>query len=103
MNINQLEYFRELYIKGSFLSASETLGITQPALSLQIQKLEDELGYKLLDRNRRPIRLTIEGERFYEKAVEILRLVDELKEVSLQISEEIRGTLKVGIIPTLAP
>ena len=56
MNISQLEYLKELHSCGSFSIAAERLGITQPALSLQIQKLEEELEFKLLDRSKRPFR-----------------------------------------------
>jgi len=103
MNLSQLEYFRELYITGSFSQAAEKLGITQPGLSLQMQKLEEELGFKLIDRARRPLKLTEEGTVFYQKVIEILQQVDQLKDVVLELGEEIKGTLKIGIIPTLAP
>ena len=103
MNLIQLEYLKELQIQGNFSVAAAKLGVTQPALSLQIQKLEEELGFKLVDRSKRPLNLTEEGEVFYHKAIEILKMVDQLKQVSLDLSEEIKGNLKVGIIPTLAP
>ncbi len=103
MNFVQLEYLRELRLSGSFLMAAGKLGITQPALSLQMQKLEEELGFKLLNRTKRPIVFTDEGLIFYEKAVEILKQVDQLKEISLSLGEEVQGTLTVGIIPTVAP
>lgn len=103
MNLPQLEYFRELYISGSFSLAAEKLGITQPALSLQIQKLEEELDFKLIDRAKRPLKLTEEGTVFYHKVIEILQQVDQLKNVVMELGDEIKGTLKIGIIPTLAP
>jgi LysR family hydrogen peroxide-inducible transcriptional activator len=103
MNFNQLEYLRELYSSGSFSTAAEKLGITQPALSLQIQKLEEELGFKLVDRTRRPLKLTEEGTVFYHKSIEILRQVDNLKDLSLELGDQIKGNLKTGIIPTVSP
>ncbi|HPF50573.1 MAG TPA: hydrogen peroxide-inducible genes activator [Draconibacterium sp.] len=103
MNLPQLEYFRELYISGSFSLAAEKLGITQPALSLQIQKLEEELDFKLIDRAKRPLKLTDEGTVFYRKVIEILQQVDQLKDVVMELGDEIKGILKIGIIPTLAP
>lgn len=103
MNFSQLEYFREIYQTGSFSLAAKKLGITQPALSLQIQKLEEELDFKLLDRAHRPLKLTQEGEIFYQKSVEILRQIEQLKDVALDLVAEVKGTLRVGIIPTLAP
>ncbi|TKG94669.1 hydrogen peroxide-inducible genes activator [Puteibacter caeruleilacunae] len=103
MNISQLEYLRELYKCGSFSIAAERLGITQPALSLQIQKLEEELDFKLIDRTQRPFRFTDEGHLFYEKSVDILKQLEELKDLSFEIGEEVRGTLRIGVIPTVAP
>lgn len=103
MNFNQLEYLKELHLQGSFSMAAQKLGITQPALSLQIQKLEDELGFKLIDRSKRPLALTIEGEIFFHKSIEILKMAEQLKTISIEMADEIKGYLKVGIIPTLAP
>jgi len=103
MNFNQLEYFSELISQGNFTLAAEKLGISQPALSLQIQKLEEEVDFKLINRNKKPLELTREGKIFYQKALEILNLARQLNEITLELSEEITGTLKTGIIPTLAP
>lgn len=103
MNFNQLEYLVFLHQSGSFSQASKKLGITQPALSIQIQNLEEELGFKLIDRGKRPVALTAEGEIFFHKSVEIIKLTEQLKLISLEMSEEIKGELHVGIIPTLAP
>lgn len=103
MNIAQLEYLKELYGCGSFSIAAKRLGITQPALSLQIQKLENELDVKLLDRSKRPIKFTEEGQVFYDKSIDILKQLEQLKQISAELSEEVRGNLKIGIIPTLAP
>ncbi len=103
MNLAQLEYLRELYNYGSFSDAANKLGITQPALSLQIQKLEEELDYHLIDRSKRPFQFTNEGIMFYEKTVDILQQVEQLKQISVEIGEEIKGNLKIGIIPTVAP
>lgn len=103
MNFTQLEYLKDLYNHGSFSAAAQRLGITQPALSLQIQKLEEELGFKLLDRTKRPLQFTGEGKYFYHKSIEILKMVEELKLASIELSEEVKGNVQVGIIPTLAP
>lgn len=103
MNFTQLEYLKALVQHGNFSLAAQKLKITQPALSLQIAKLEDELEFRLIDRRKRPVQLTREGELFYEKSIEILKMVNELKQVSYEMGSEIKGHLKVGIIPTLAP
>ncbi|MCG6190422.1 hydrogen peroxide-inducible genes activator [Maribellus maritimus] len=103
MNFTQLEYLKELYIQGSFSLAARHLKITQPALSLQIQKLEEEIGFTLLDRTKRPLQFTEEGKYFYHKSIDILKMVEELKQTSFELSEEVKGNVQVGIIPTLAP
>lgn len=103
MNFTQLEYLKALVQHGNFSLAAQKLKITQPALSLQIGKLEEELEFSLIDRRKRPLQLTPEGEAFYEKSVEILKLMNELKQVSFELGDEVKGYLKVGIIPTLAP
>ena len=103
MNLTQLEYLKELHVEGSFSAAAQKLGVTQPALSLQIQKLEEELEFKLVDRSKRPMKFTEEGKIFYLKTVEILKMVEQLKQVSFEMSEEVGGTLLAGMIPTLAP
>ncbi len=72
-------------------------------MSLQIQKLEEELGFKLIDRGKRPLALTSEGEVFFQKSVEILKMTEQLRTISLELADEIKGYLKVGIILTLAP
>lgn len=103
MNFNQLKYFIELARVRNFSESAKVLSISQPALSLQIQKLEDEFEYKLLDRTKKPLALTEEGELFYEKALEIVQLVEHLENLNLEIEEKIEGILRVGIIPTLSP
>nr|WP_319571146.1 hydrogen peroxide-inducible genes activator [uncultured Draconibacterium sp.] len=103
MNVVQLEYLKEIYVCGSFSVAADRLGLTQPALSLQIQKLEEELEFKLIDRTKRPFQFTDEGKVFYEKSLEILKQIEALKQISINISEEVSGKVRVGVIPTLAP
>lgn len=103
MNFNQLKYFIELVRHKSFSEAAKTLNITQPALSLQIQKLEEEYEFQLIDRTKKPLALSAEGELFYEKALEIVQLVDDLDQLSLDLENQVEGKLRVGIIPTLSP
>jgi len=103
LNINQLEYLKTLVQFGNFSVAAKKLQITQPALSLQIAKLEKEIGFRLLDRRKRPLELTSEGEVFYQKTVDILLKFQELNKVTTDMGEQISGNLKIGIIPTLAP
>lgn len=103
MTLNQLKYVLELVDSGSFSAAAQKLGLTQPALSLQIQNLENELDFRIVDRSRKPFELTPEGELFVERAREIVLLTDSLADLSFELGEKIQGFLRVGIIPTLAP
>lgn len=103
MNINQLKYFIALVKHRSFSVAAQKMEVSQPALSLQIQKLEEEFEYKLIDRNRKPLSLTTEGKLFFEKAQTIVQLVEDLSQLSLDIEEQVAGKIRIGIIPTLSP
>lgn len=103
MTFNQLKYVLELVAAGSFSAAAQKLGLTQPALSLQIQNLENELDFRIIDRSRKPFELTPEGEVFVEKAKEIILLTESLADLSFELGEKIQGLLRVGIIPTLSP
>jgi LysR family hydrogen peroxide-inducible transcriptional activator len=103
MNINQLIYLKELVHYGSFTMAARKLDISQPALSAQIRKLEEEAGLVLIDRRRKPIQLTKDGEAYYDRVTEILERIEELRDLPFQLSNEIKGELNLGIIPTLAP
>ncbi|MFV0553203.1 MAG: LysR family transcriptional regulator [Mangrovibacterium sp.] len=103
MNIKQLRYFIGLVRHRSFSRAADELGLTQPALSLQIQKLEEECEFMLIDRSRKPLGISPEGMIFYEKALQILQLVDDLDRLSINMIDGIERQLRIGIIPTLAP
>ncbi len=103
MTLHQLEYALALQKYGSFKEAASRLNISQPALSLQVAKLEKEIGLLLFDRSSSPILPTIEGRIFLDKARQIVGQADELLEFSKSASESLTGKLKIGIIPTLAP
>lgn len=103
MTILQLTYMIELARTGSFSIAARQLEISQPALSMQISKLEEELEVRLFHRSPTKIRLSREGEKFIEQASEILQLFERLKFFSLEMENRPAGSLTIGIIPTLAP
>lgn len=96
MDTRQLEAFCAVVERRSFSQAAERLGVTQPAISLQIRALEERLGHKLLDRSGRRVELTDAGRRAYEAAKRVLaaeqRLLDELAAEDT----ELRGRLAVG-------
>lgn len=79
------------------------MGITQPGISLQIKKLEEDLGLVLFDRSTRAVSPTEAGSLFLEKAQLLLTQAKQLKELGKDLGEEFSGKLNIGIIPTLAP
>ena len=103
MNLTQLIYLKELVHHGSFTRAAQHLGISQPALSTQIKNLEEETELVLIERNKKPVRLSKDGEVYYEMASEILQRIEVLKDLPFHLSNEVKGALRLGIIPTLAP
>lgn len=103
MTLTQLEYVLALNKYGSFKLAANHLKISQPALSLQVAKLEKEVGLQLFDRNQSPIVPTPEGLPFLTRAREIVISSEELLAFAHDVSDNLKGKLKIGIIPTLAP
>lgn len=103
MTIPQLEYILAIEEHGSFSRAAEAKFISQPALSMMVQKLEDELELKIFDRNKKPILPTAEGLPILDQARIILREVSKLHEIRREQQEVLKGELRIGIIPTLAP
>lgn len=103
MTITQLEYVVAVATYKSFVSAAEKCFVTQPTLSMQIQKLEDELGVKLFDRNKHPIAITAMGEAVVEQAKVILAECEKINELILSQQTTISGTFKLAVIPTIAP
>jgi LysR family transcriptional regulator, hydrogen peroxide-inducible genes activator len=103
MTLLQLSYVLELGRQKSFSRAAQVLDISQPALSLQIGKLEEELGIKLFKRSPNLVDFTSEGEIFANQARNILIMVDALKQLPVDLENKPEGSLKIGIIPTLAP
>src|ERR1044071_3779457 len=103
MTLQQLEYVSAVAQWGSFVTAAEKCFVTQPTLSMQVKKLEDEAGITLFDRSRQPVALTDAGKIFVEQARVVLREQKRLKEVVSTAKGDIAGELRIGIIPTLAP
>lgn len=103
MTIQQLAYAMALAKYGSYSKAARAVGITQPAMSLRIKKLEEDIGLMLFDRTQKPVRPTLEGTFFLEKAQLLLTQAEQLKDFAVGLKEEISGEINIGIIPTLAP
>lgn len=103
MNIQQLEYIVAVEQYKQFAKAAEHCYVTQPTLSMMIQKFEDEIGIKIFDRSKQPVTVTKEGEEIIIRAKKILSELKHLKEYSKEVKGDVQGELKIGIIPTLAP
>ncbi|MCB9897986.1 MAG: LysR family transcriptional regulator [Planctomycetes bacterium] len=101
--LRQLEYLVAVARTLNFREAAEACHVTQPALSAQIQQLEAGLGVTLLERDKRHVRVTAAGHDLVERARSILRDVDELLAAAHTHSRPLTGTLRVGVIPTVAP
>src|SRR5690606_23713498 len=76
---------------------------TQPTLSMQIQKLEEELEVKIFDRNKKPIQVTEVGKKIVEQAKNIVNEADRIQDIVEQQKGYIGGDFKIGIIPTVMP
>lgn len=103
MTLLQLNYVLELSKYQSFSVTAKKLEISQPALSLQVSKLEEELGMVLFKRSPSVITPTLEGELFIEKARELLQMAEHLRDLPFELENKPEGILRIGIIPTLAP
>jgi len=101
MELDQLRYFLQVAERGNFTRAAEDLTVSQPALSRSIQKLEEELGQPLFERQTRRLALTDSGDLLRSRARQILILVEETK---AEITDDGQtGRLRVAAIPTIAP
>lgn len=103
MTITQLEYIIAVNNYKSFSIAANHCFVTQPTLSMQIQKLEEELGVAIFDRSKNPISVTDIGEQLIKQAKVILEERDRFQNLIENSKGEFSGTLRVGIIPTISP
>ncbi len=103
MNIKDLKYLVALAEYEHFGNAANACFVSQPALSMQIKKLEDSLGVKLLERTNKSVLLTDHGVIIVERARQILSQVEEVREIAKSAKDPYSGELRIGVIPTLAP
>ncbi|MFN3589219.1 MAG: LysR substrate-binding domain-containing protein [Spirosomataceae bacterium] len=103
MNIQQLEYILAVDKYRHFAKAAEACHVTQPTLSMMIQKLEEAYQLKIFDRSRHPVVPTEVGEKLLAQARIILNEVERFSEIVDRTKNEMEGELKVGILPTIAP
>lgn len=99
----QLEYILALDTYRNFSSAAEKCFVTQPTLSMQVQKLEEELDIKIFDRSKKPLIATELGREIIDLARSVLSGTKAISDLVSERKGEIKGELHIGIIPTLAP
>jgi LysR family hydrogen peroxide-inducible transcriptional activator len=102
MNVQQLEYVIAVDNFRHFAKAAEVCHVTQPTLSMMIQKLEEELDVKVFDRSKHPVEPTLIGKQVIEQARISLRHFKQIKEIVENEQNVVTGSFKLGIIPTIA-
>ena len=100
MEIHQLRYFLAVVQTGSFTAAADVCHVSQPSLSSQVAKLEDEVGGSLLERRRSGARLTARGRLFQPRAFEALRQLEEAKREFAELDGLRQGEVTLGCLPT---
>ena len=103
MNLRDLEYVVAVAEEGHFGRASERCHVSQPALSGQIKKLEDQLGVQLFERTNRRVAVTPIGAEVVEKAKRALMIAGEIRDAAAASADPLSGTLRFGTIPTIGP
>ena len=103
VTLRQLRYFDALAREQHFGRAAESCAVTQPALSMQIQELEASLGIALVERTRSGIRLTPKGEEIAARSQRVLNDVRDLVDFAKHSTGVLSGTLRLGVIPSVAP
>ena len=103
ITLTQLEYVIAVDEHRHFATAAERCCVTQPTLSMQIKKLEEDLGVVIFDRSRQPVVPTDIGGRLIEQARLVIAATRRMEEIINEDRQEVAGSLKIGIIPTLAP
>ena len=103
MTLTQLKYTLAVAEEGNFTLAAEKCFVTQPTLSMQVQKLEEELGIQLFNRKAKPITLTAVGEKIIAQGKVILEEAKRMSDVVATEKGIVEGSFRLGIIPTVMP
>ena len=103
MTITQLSYVLAVAEYKNFTKAAQNCHVTQPTLSMQVQKLEDELNIQIFDRTKKPIELTNLGQKIVNQAKNIVAEAKRINDIVDQEKGFIGGEFKLGIIPTIMP
>lgn len=103
MTITQLHYVLAVAEHKNFTKAAQKVFVTQPTLSMQIQKLEDELDVLIFDRSKKPIQLTETGKKIVHQARNIVNESDRIQDIVDQQKGFVGGIFRLGVIPTVMP
>src|SRR5688572_5549245 len=102
-SLRQLQYAVAVGDTLSFRRAAERCHVSQPSLSAQLAQLEDLLGVRLFERDRRGVLPTPAGKLVLERARRLLGEADDLLDAATRAADPLAGTLRIGVIPTIAP
>ena len=102
ISLIQLQYIIAVDNYRHFATAAEKCNITQPTLSMQIKKLEEELGVKVFDRSKQPVIPTSIGQQIIDQARVVVNEATKINNIVSSYTEKVAGELRIGIIPTLA-
>ncbi len=103
MNLRDLKYLVAVAEHRHFGRAAEACFVSQPTLSTQLKKLEEELGVTLIERTNRQVLLTPVGERVVAQAQRVLREANQLGTIAEEYADPFGGDFRLGVIPTVAP
>lgn len=103
VSLKQLRYFDAVVRTGHFGKAAEQCAVTQPALSMQIQELENLLGTQLLERGRKGVILTETGREIAARSAQVLTDIRDLIDFARRQGDVLSGPLRLGVIPSVAP
>ncbi len=99
----QLQYVLAVAELGGFRKAAEACGVSQPSLSAQVALVEEALGVQIFERNARGMRLSVAGAPIVDRIRQVLVAMQDLRATAQQQGDPLRGTLRIGVIPTVCP
>src|SRR6516225_6914503 len=102
-SLRQLQYALAVAETRGFRTAAERCHVAQPSLSAQLAQLEEALGVRLFERDRRRVLLTAPGRELLERARRVLLEADDLSEAARRAGDPLAGQLRIGVIPTISP
>ena len=102
MTLTQLKYILAVAEARHFAKASRKCFVSQPTLSTQIQKLEEQLGVLIFDRSRHPITPTLAGEKIIAQARKVIIELEMIREIASDSKGIVEGSFRLGVIPTVA-